>query len=307
MAFLNRLGLMLAICAWPLATRADPPRVLVDIPPIHSITARVMRDVAKPELLMPPGTSPHHYSLRPSEARRLQDAELVIWVGPDLTPWLAAPIASLASEATVIEAMAIDGIRLRPFADAHDHGHETDAHGHEDGHAHDPHIWLDPENAVKIAAETASVLSELDPANAAAYQANRAQFEDEIRQLSSRLVDVLKPIGDRSYIVFHDAYGYFEDRFGLAHAGALSLGDADKPGAGRIRDIANLIRDKQVVCVFSEPQFSARLVETVVEGTDARTETLDPLGASLTQGETLYPALLEGLALSFSACLAPPK
>lgn len=305
---------MLAIAAVACSPAiAAPPAVVADIPPVHSIAARIMEGIAEPALLMPPGSSPHHYALRPSEARGLQDADLVIWVGPELTTWLAEPVEILAREAAVITAMGLEGMRLRSFSEPHHHDHDHPDHQNgDDEHAHalgasDPHIWLDPDNALVLAGEIAQSLGDLDPEHADRYRSNLAEFEIEWAKLVADLEARLQPVRDSRYIVFHDAYGYFEDRFGLRHSGAISLGDAEQPGVAHIREISERIREDDIVCIFTEPQFSPRLAETVLDGTDARKGTLDPLGAGLEPGAALYSNLLTNLGRDFATCLAPPE
>lgn len=310
----------LALAAPGTATAAE---VAVDIAPVHSIVARVMAGVGEPALIVPPGASAHAYALRPSEAAALQEADLVVWVGEVLTPWLDGPLAALAPEARKLELAEAEGVRLLPVRaggpfEAHDHDHgddhakdHADAHDHAHDHAHehageamDPHLWLDPRNGVAIAAAVAGALGELDPDNAATYSLNAAAFAAEMDALAAEIEAMLAPVAGRGYFVFHDAYGYFEDRFAVPAAGSITLSDAEAPAASRVREIRDRIAAENIVCVFAEPQFEPKLVATVIEGSQARTGTLDPVGAALEPGATLYPALLRGLATDLAACLA---
>jgi zinc transport system substrate-binding protein len=316
------LAATLSLLAVPCATALAAPPVVTDIAPVHALAARVMDGVATPELLIAPGTSPHGYSLRPSDARRLQDAQIIFWVGEALTPWLEDTLETLGQGATVAELMGADGTVLLPVREsarfeAHDHGKPDAAHNHTHGHSHahthahgaqdhdgiDPHVWLDPMNARVWLGAMAEALATADPANAAAYRANAAAGQAEIDALVAEIGATLAPVAGRGFIVFHDAYQYFEARFGMQAAGAISLSDATTPSAARVAEIRETIVDLDALCVFSEPQFEPRLVATVTEATNARRGVLDPVGAALEPGAGFYPALLRGLAASMAECL----
>lgn len=342
---------------------ADAPQVAVDIAPLHSLVARVMEGVATPDLIVQPGASPHEYSLRPSEAMALQDADLVFWIGPDLTPWLTDSIETLAPDAAVTELLEADGtieleFRESTLFEAHDHndhaghddeddhtdhddhaeaahddhdkdeehgdhangedGHEDHAHkeaehddhdDHEAGHeghdhgAHDPHAWLSPQNAMTWLNVIAGQLSAADPENAGAYFANAAAGRDEIETLIDEVNATLEPVRDGQFIVFHDAYQYFETDFDFPAAGAISIGDASDPSPARIAEIQARIADEAIDCVLAEPQYNPSLVETVLDGTEARTGILDPLGSDLEPGSALYPQLIRNLSTALAGCM----
>lgn len=314
---------------------ADVPRVAVDIAPVHALVAKVMDGVGVPDLVVPPGASPHGYALRPSEAAVLQGADLVVWVGPGLTPWLADPLDTLAPDTARLSLLEADGVRLLDFRqgvsfaahdhdadgekDAHDdHGHEEHGHkehGHEeqahDDHGHDdhdhagtdPHAWLDPVNAGVWLGVIADELSRLDPENAARYAANAAQAKAGMTALEAEIAARMAPLSGQ-FIVFHDAYHYFEARFGVEAAGAISLSDAAPPGPARVAEIRDLVADQAITCVFAEPQFNRGMVDAVFAGTGVNIGIIDPLGATLTPGAALYDALLTGMAASFESCLS---
>lgn len=310
---------------------AAVPVVATDIAPIQSIAARVMAGIGEPGLIVAPGASPHEYALRPSEARLLQDAAIVVWVGPDLTPWLADPLDSLAPKAvrvTLSDAPGVETLPIRadgPFEpDVHNHGHddghgEGDDHGHDaaghhdhdheaeahDGAAHDGHLWLDPDNAIAAADAIATALAAADPANAAAYTANAAAFAADTRAQEARIAAAVQPLRGKPFIVFHDAYQYFEHRFDLPAAGSIALQDGVPPGTARVAALKARVRDEGIVCAFAEPEFEPKLIATVIEGTPAHTGTLDGIGAALPPGPGLYPALLDGLVTNLTACLLP--
>ncbi len=304
------------------------PQVATDIAPVHALAARVMQGVGEPTLIVPPGASPHGYALRPSEAAALEGADVVFWVGEALTPWLEKAIDALADRATAVELFAAPGVALLPLREgatfeAHKHDdHEGGDHAdHADGdhakddhadthagHDHagaDPHVWLDPENAKAWLSAMAAALSSADPANAAAYAANADAGRAELDALSAEISATLGPVRGQPFVVFHDAYQYFEARFGVPAAGAVSVSDATAPSAARVAEIGATMRALGAACVFAEPQFSAGVAEAIAEGAGARVGVLDPLGAALPTGPALYGDLLRGLAGSLAACLAP--
>ena len=293
------------------AARAEAPHVATDIAPVQSIVARVMAGAGSPDLVIPPGASPHGYALRPSEARALQEADLVVWVGPALTPWLADPIGTLAPDAVHLALEDAPGIHLLPARasdgfEPHvhdDHGH--DHHGHD--HAHDSidgHLWLAPANAAAAARAVAAALAETDPGNAALYAANADAFATEIDALAAAIDATLAPVRGRPWLTFHDAFQYFEDAFAIPATGSVVLQEGIEPSAARVAAIRDRVRDAGIACAFTEPQFAPRLLHTVIEGTDARTGEIDDIGATLAPGPDLYPTLLRGIADGLAACLS---
>ena len=287
------------------AALADVPEVVTDIAPIHGLVARVMGELGAPELLVEPGASPHGYALRPSQVAGLQRADLVVMMGHELTPWLEGPVAQLAAGAVVMELLDTQGttvLSAREEAafepdDHHEHDHD---HAHEGA---DPHAWLDPQNAVAWLASIADALAELDPANAETYRANAAEGRAEIAAAQAAAADRLAPLAERPYVVFHDAFQYFEARFALAGVGAISLSDAAPPSAARVAEIRALVEAEGVVCAFSEPQFNPAILDTVTQGTGARLGTVDPVGAPLSTGPGFYPALIAAITNDVAACL----
>lgn len=337
-------GALLAGTALPGTALADPPQVVVSIKPLHSLAAAVMEGVGEPTLLIEGAASPHDYSLRPSDARALQEADLVLWAGPSVEGFLEDALEGLVDEAKVIEAQDLEGMLLLPPREGgiweahehhrgeahgheegddhgdddeadHDHDHEDHDHAHEHGHEHghdhghdhgdevDGHIWLDPANGRVVLAALATTLSALDPENADRYRANAAEAEAGLAALDAELLAALAPVAERPYIVFHDAYQYFERHYGLAAAGSITVSPDQQPGARRLQDIRERLERSEAVCVFAEPQFEPALVATLIEGTGVRSGTLDPLGATLEAGPDAYAELLRGLASDLVACL----
>ena len=311
---------------------ADAPRVAVDIAPVHSLVARVMEGVGTPDLIIQAGASPHEYSLRPSEAAALQDANLVFWIGSGLTPWLTDTIETLAPNANVTELLEADGtieleFREGALFEAHD-DHEEEGHDdhddekadhddhsdddHDDEEAghdehehgdHDPHAWLSPQNAMTWMNVIAGQLSAADPDNAGAYFANAAAGRAEIKVLIGEVTATLDPVRDGRFIVFHDAYQYFETDFNFPASGAISISDASDPSPARIAEIQDRIAEQGIDCVLAEPQFNPGLIATVLEGSNAQTGILDPLGSDLKPGSALYPQLIRNLSTALAGCM----
>ena len=315
---------------------ADGPKVVASIKPIHSLVAGVMDGVGTPTLLVRGAASPHTYSLKPSEARALDEAELVFWVGEEMEAFLERPLAALAADARVVTLSEAPGVTLvltrkggaweaheeheeheehaeheAEHARHHDEHHAEEGHEHEGedhDHAHgehNMHIWLDPENAKAMVRAAVAALGAADAANAGRYAANGERIIVRLDKLDGELRKRLAPVRARPYVVFHDAYHYLEHRYGLSAVGSITVSPDRKPGAKRLYEIRRKIVDARAVCVFSEPQFEPALVATVVEGTPAKTGVLDPLGADLDAGPDAYFRLLRNLAASLRDCLVP--
>ncbi|PWC93911.1 zinc ABC transporter substrate-binding protein [Azospirillum sp. TSO5] len=291
-----------ALPAW-----AEAPKVVVSIKPIHSLVASVMHGVGEPVLLVRGGASPHSYTMKPSDAKALSAADLVVWVGPELEGFLEKPLQANAPKATRLTLMDLKGLTLLQAREggaweAHDHGHEQ--HGHADEHEElNSHIWLDPANARAIVTATADALAAKDPADAEAYRTNADRTLQALDALDAELKATLTPVKDKPFVVFHDAYQYFEARYDLSAVGSITVSPDRRPSAKRLSAIRAKIAGLNAACVFSEPQFEPTLVRTVVEGTKAKTGVLDPEGADLPEGEALYPTLMRNLAASLRGCL----
>jgi zinc transport system substrate-binding protein len=312
----SRLGYAIAavLVLLPCVASARPPQVVATIKPVHSLVAAVMAGVGEPDLLIDGGISPHRFSLRPSEARALESADVVFWIGEGLESSLAEPLATLPRNARVIALDEAPGLSSLAFRDdglwtIPDHAEPgpdaADHHDHGDHHhaGIDPHFWLDPANAIAMSEAVAAVLAQTDPDNAERYYANRERLTQRLRALHRQLEAQLSPIANRPYLVFHDAYQYFEHRYDLSPVGAISLNPERQPGAAHLRNIRHRMTANGVSCVFTEPQFEPALVETVVEGTGATIGVLDPLGAELEPGPEMYFRLMRELAGSLVACL----
>lgn len=264
---------------------AETPEVLVTIAPIHSIVATVMVGVGNPGLLMKGGASPHGMALKPSDARKLEHAALIIAVGPALEGAMARTLDRF-DQTRVLTLMEAPRVRLL------------------DG---DPHIWLSPANAGAIAEVVAQRLAQIDPGHAPIYRANAEALKGTLTQLQNRLSEMLTPVKDKPFVVFHDAYRYFEQAFGLKKAGRVYAMAERGPGAAHIRALVRLMAEKNIACLFTEPQFAPKLALVVATETGARTGVLDPLGTDMKPGPDLYARLMEQNAENLIACLEPPR
>ena len=311
-------------------------KVVASIKPIHSLISYVMDGVGTPGLLVDGSSSPHTFQLKPSHATMLQEADIVFWIGEDLESFLETPLESIAKDAKQVTLMESEDIEMLKFreknvfddhdehgdehdehdeheehgdehdehGDEHDeHGDEHDEHAHHDGHNHgefDIHFWLDPEIAKTIVQIAAKEMSEIDPANASKYEANAAKALNELDQLINDTRGKINK--DATYVVFHDAYQYFEQRFGIEVIGALTVNPEVLPGAKQLAEIREVIEHEGVNCLFSEPQFNPSIAETIASDTGVKAAVLDPLGAELEPGKDLYFDLISDMASSFESC-----
>jgi zinc transport system substrate-binding protein len=313
----STLSALAAALALTTAASAEVPRVVASVKPIHSLVTQVMGDLGTPDLLVDGSASPHSYSLKPSDAQALQQANLVFWTGHGLELFLEDSIATLAPNAKAVELSDASGIELLPPREAgtfephedHEEGHDdhTDHADAEEDHAHegerDMHFFLDPQNAKAMVAAIEQSLSAADPDNAATYAANAATATSGLDALIAETEAKLAPVKDRPFVVFHDAYQYFEARFGLNVAGSITISPELAPGADRIAAIRDKLKTLDAACVFAEPNFDPRVVDVLIEGTGAKAATLDPEGASLEPGPGLYAQLIGTIADDLIACL----
>ena len=296
---------------------ANIPNVVTDIPITHSLVTRVMAGIGMPDLIVDRGASPHEYSLRPSNAASLEAADLVFWISNGLTPWLDDALNTLARNAKVIELMDAKGATVLSFREGatfetHSHQHKQDEDGHdehkhdEDEHATgnvDPHGWLDPYNGRIWLDVIATALSKIDPTNSDIYFANATQAKADIDTVISELEETLAEFRGTNFIVYHDAYQYFEKRFDVLAAGSISLGDVSDPSPARIAEVRKIVEELGITCVFSEPQFNSELVRTVSDRVSVKTRVIDPLGTQFTLGPDFYLNVLRGIAQSMASCL----
>ena len=304
-------------------------KVMASIKPVHSLVASIMEGAGSPSLIVQGSASPHTYSLKPSQADELQNADVVFWVGHELETFLEKPLETIATKATAVELLDNDAItKLAPREtgnfEAHEHeeeaGHDHSAeagkehkhaegeaghdHSHDHGEEVDAHVWLDPQNAILMAAQIEKALVEADPANAAIYTANGMKLKAQIEALQTEIQTMLTPTKDKGFIVFHDAYQYFEQRFGARVLGSITATPEVMPGAERIIELKSKVASLNASCVFAEPNFEPKLVNAIIEGTPAKTGTLDPEASGITEGPALYSDMMRGIATSIRDCLA---
>lgn len=317
-------------------------RVVASIKPVHSLVAAVMGDTGTPKVLIEGASSPHSYALRPSQVQSLQDANVVFWIGPPLESFMSKAIRTAGANAASVALIDTKGLTRLPFREGHDHEHGHDEHDkhdeqdyakhdeHDHGkhkkhdehdhakhdeHEHDkhdehgadeidPHVWLDPENAKVMVDAIAAVLAAADPGAAETYKSNAARTKTQLDDLRQEVAKTLHHVEDARFIVFHDAYQYFEVRFGMKSAGSIALNPETNPGAERLREVKKQIAEMGATCVFSEPQFKPKLVNLVIEGTSAKTAELDPLGAAVPAGPDHYITTIRTMANSMRDCLS---
>ena len=307
-------------------------KVVASIKPIHSLVSYVMDGVGKPSIIVDGSNSPHNFNLKPSNAKAIENADIIFWVGEDIESFLEKPLKSISKKAKVIEMMDIRAIKKLKFRERNifeehdDHGHKEDDHddhakkeddhghddehkedGHDDhgheGHAHgenDPHIWLDPMNAKVILSEMAEHLIENDQKNEAKYKANLKKAHKDLDNLTKKVKSELNK--DFKSIVFHDAYQYFEKRFGINILGAFTVNTDVMPGAEQLAEIREVIEHDKVSCIFSEPQFNPDIIKAVAKDTNVATGVIDQLGATLNPGKDLYFDLIGNMSKSFKGC-----
>ena len=336
MKFINKLKnyipVIILILTYSVEARSDI-NVVTSIKPIHSIASNIMDGVSEPILLVEGTTSPHSYFMKPSHVEAINKADLIFFVSDDLETFLEKPLNNISNNAKIIELMDNEDLFVMKFRenniflgdghndhdvhdehDDHDDHHDEDKHAKHDDHddhdehghhehAHgefDVHIWLDPFNAKVIANNIAEELSKLDPKNTSTYQNNRDKFVERVSDTEKKISQQLSHYV--SYVTFHDAYQYFENRFDVASSGALTINPDVMPGARQLSDVRELMADNDIHCIFSEPQFNPKVVEVIADDTDAKMGILDPLGATIPLGKDHYFGVLTDIANSLEDC-----
>jgi len=311
-----------AIFSSSLACASEGLGVVTSIKPIHSLVSAVMDGIGTPSLIIEGAGSPHTYALKPSQAKALQDADLVFWVGPAIESFLEKPIKEVASSARIVTLSDAHGLIKIEFReggnfDSHDDHAKHDDHDdhakhddhddhakHDDHGQFDMHVWLDPENAKMMINAIEEALIEADPRNARTYQGNAANVKRDLDKLITEVDAEMSPVKGTPYVVFHDAYQYFEDRFGMKSVGSITVSPETLPGAKRVKELREKIKSLNATCVFSEPQFEPKLIATVIESTSASIGVLDPLGVSIKAGPEMYFTLIRNMSKSLKNCLS---
>ncbi|WP_415758486.1 zinc ABC transporter substrate-binding protein [Pseudomonas sp. LT1P18] len=278
-------------------------KVLTSIKPLQLIAAAVQDGVAIPEVLLPPGASPHNYALRPSDVRKVQSVDLLYWIGPSMEGFLPRVLNGRTLPSIAVQ--DLPGLKLRHFAeDSHSHAEEADEHDHDHRPGSlDAHLWLSPVNARVIATKMAADLSAADPANAARYQSNLKAFDERLDAMDLRLKARLAGIAGKPYFVFHEAFDYFEDAYGLKHTGVFSVAAEVQPGAQHVAAMRTRLQEVGKTCVFSEPPLRPRLAETLVAGLPVKLAELDALGGYTPATAQGYEQVLEKLGNDLAGCL----
>jgi zinc transport system substrate-binding protein len=307
-------GILLGLSTVTTSVHADV-NVLTSIKPLQLIAAAVQDGVGQPDVLLPPGASPHSYALRPSDIRRVREAQLFYWIGPDMEVFLKDVLPGRDKPSIAIQ--DLQGLHLRRFVsfgaeghDEHEHEHEHDAHDEAFEHDHDhrpgsidAHLWLSLENARVIAARMAADLSAQDAANARRYEANLAAFNQRLDALDGRLKQELTPLAGKPYFVFHEAFDYLEEAYGLSHRGVFAISGDVQPGARHVAAMRALLKNAGPTCVFTEPPLRPRLADTLSQGLPVTLSELDPLGANAPVNASGYETLLTNLTGQLTGCL----
>jgi len=283
-----------------------PLLIVASIKPVHALVAGVMGDLGTPHLLLAAPTSAHHFTLKPSQARALQNADIVFWIGPGMEQPLTKALATLAADAQSVVLDDSAGLVLFDFDDdGHDDHGTKDKHDGHGGHGINPHIWLDPFNAQIMLGVIADHLGKADPVNAKAYQANADAMRQTFAQLQIDIARELAPFAESEFLVLHDAHIYFERRFGMRAHAAITTEPDVMPTAAKIKKLRRDLESHPIDCIFGEPFLGQKAVGLIAEGSDIRIGQLDPLGSQLPAGASLYADLLKSYAAAFKACLAP--
>ncbi|WP_210494380.1 zinc ABC transporter substrate-binding protein ZnuA [Pantoea ananatis] len=309
----NKKGGFLTLTAMAFATSAALPAhadIVASIKPVGFIASAIADGVTPVEVLLPDGASEHDYALRPSDVKRLQNADLVVWVGPEMEAFMTKSAASLPEKKN-LEIVQISGVKpllLRGGEDDDHHDHDDAEHDHDEAHHHhhgefNMHLWMSPEIAKKTAVAIHGKLLELMPQDKAKLDANLQHFEAELADTDKRIISQLAPVKDKGYFVFHDAYTYFEKHYGLSPTGHFTVNPEIQPGAQRLHQIRTQLVEKKAVCVFAEPQFRPAVIDAVARGTQVRKGTLDPLGTDISLGKDSYLKFLSQLSSQYETCL----
>ena len=300
------LGAVFLFAQVPLASAA----VVTSMKPLGFIAAAIADGVTETQVLLPDGASEHDYSLRPSDVKRLQNADLVVWIGPEMEAFMDKSTQSIAANKKVTIA-ELDGVKPLLITGADDdddhHGHDHGAAEKGDGDHHhgiyNMHLWLSPEIARLSAVAIHDKLLELMPQSRAKLDANLKEFEAKLAATDKQVSNELAPVKDKGYFVFHDAYGYYEKHYGLTSLGHFTVNPEIQPGAQRLHEIRTQLVEQKATCVFAEPQFRPAVIEAVARGTSVRMGTLDPLGIGIKLGKDSYPQFLSQLGHQYSSCL----
>ncbi|NOY72402.1 MAG: zinc ABC transporter solute-binding protein [Gammaproteobacteria bacterium] len=285
---------VLSLSAWS----TPPPKVVASIAPVYNLTSDIMAGVGEPMLIVSGFNSPHSYSMRPSSAKQLATADLILWIGKDMEPFLRRPLQNYGNSASIVTLIDTPGLSLLPYNQSnahHDHPHSKNAI--------DTHIWLNPDNAIVISKAINQALAQVDPSNATRYQKNTTKLIAAIEQFSNKAKQSLLPVTAHAFMVYHDAYQYFTQFFALKQVAHVVLNPGRQPSAKQIKSIRKQIKTQHVRCIFTEPQFNTPIIKTLTENLQLRTSTLDPLGVKDAHKPYGYIAMMEANVDKILACL----
>jgi len=308
------LGIAMTVVSGLAAPVSAMDNIVVSIKPIHSLVASITKGVSEPFLILRRQESPHTYSLRPSEAKKLRNAKVVFWIGEELENFLVKPLKTLGRRAKIVTLAKSQNLHRLEFRKAKQFKpekgiakeHDHQGHGHQHG-AVDQHFWLDPINAIIFSKKIEAILTHIDPTNAQVYRSNAKQLRARLNTLQQKTTSKLRPLRQMRFFVFHDAYQYFERRFGLSASGAIIFHPDIPLSAKRVSQVQNSIKKAGPVCVFSEPQFNPKTVKLVTRGTAARLAFIDPIGSELSPGPDLYFQLIRNVSTSFEKCFSDTR
>jgi zinc transport system substrate-binding protein len=288
-----------------MASAAATPTLVTSLQPLHGLAASVSHGVFEPVLLIPQNQSPHYYTLTPRAAHTLTQADLVLWIGPEMETKLAVPLQNLVTPSRLLTVSVWPDIRRLPARSGGAWESAEHAHAGHSGHGGlDPHLWLAPDNAIKIVQRLERELTRLDPAHAEQYRLNAGAAVETIRAAEQAIAQQFKAAQPGNYLIMHDALQYFEQHFGLNPGGALMVDPERKPGAQRLLQLRQQLRHGGISCILYEARYGRRWVETLIEGTSVQAVAIDPLGLEVTTGTNHYSALLNKLAKNLLQCPA---
>jgi len=308
---MNRAVYSLITCLFASASNADVPNVVTDIAPTHSLVSMIMKGIGEPKLLVKPNENPHDYRLRPSKAKALEQADIVFWIASGLTPSLVKTIPNIANSAESVELIKLEGTEILYMRenvafveDDHGHGAEHDEHDEHDEHRTvDPHAWLSINNGLNWLDKIANKLSILDPKNKNQYQKNAQLAKLELSQTGKKIEKMLVSKNDGNFLVYHDAYQYFEKSFNISPTGAVQLGDATDPSPAELIVLQNKVKELKIQCVFTNPQIDPRLLGSIFNDLNLEISALDPIGIGLELGYNQYNNLLLEMGKAIAKCL----
>ena len=290
--------------------------VVTSIKPLAFIASSIADGVTETEIVVPPGASPHDYSLKPGDVQKVKSAELLLWIGEDIDGFLEKTVDSVESKKVITIA---EFAEIKPFLgkaehhhhhDDHDHGHKHD-HDHKHAHEHEHnelsinwHLWYSPEISKVVAQKLADRLSEQYPDKKELIAQNLANFDRTLTVQSDKIKNQLAKFNNKGFYVFHDAYGYFNDAYGLKQTGYFTINPLVAPGAKTLATIKEEIAEHKVSCLFAEPQFTPKVIETLSKGTGVHVGRLDPMGDKVALGKNAYADFLQFTADSYAECLS---